>query len=122
MAQFKGTVLTDQAGFALYVFQPDHDRSPTCYGSCAQVWPPITLGRKQQPRSGAGVEPALLGSDRYSSAQSIATYGKWPLYRYLDDTTPGAADGQGVNLNGGYWYAIRPDGTPIVPPGDPPAK
>lgn len=121
MAQFKGAILTDQAGYALYIFRPDHDRQPTCYGQCARIWPPVYLGRNEQAKSGAGVKPSLLGHDRYNKIESVATYKGWPLYLYLHDTLPGAAAGQGINLNGGYWYVMRPDGTPIVPPGDPPA-
>src|SRR5215510_9980765 len=35
-----GTVLTNAAGFTLYTFQADKGSTSTCYGACAQFWPP----------------------------------------------------------------------------------
>ena len=121
MRQFKADVITDSAGFALYVFQPDHGQRVTCKNSCAVIWPPVFMSPNQRAAAGPGVQPSLLGSDLYSSGRSVVTYNGWPLYTYVSDTTAGVAAGQGLNLNGGYWYVIRPDGTVIVPPGDPPA-
>jgi predicted lipoprotein with Yx(FWY)xxD motif len=121
MNQFKTEVLTNSAGFALYVFQPDHRQGVTCKGSCAVTWPPVFIAPNQRPTAGPGVQPSLLGSDPYSSKRSVVTYNGWPLYTYVSDISPGVAAGQGLNLNGGYWYVMQPDGTVIVPPGEPPA-
>jgi hypothetical protein len=52
----------------------------------------------------------------------VVTYNGWPLYAYVSDKAAGVATGQALNLNGGYWYVIQPDGVVIVPPGDPPAN
>jgi predicted lipoprotein with Yx(FWY)xxD motif len=114
-------VLTD-LGYALYVFQPDHAQRSTCKDSCAVAWPPILVARGQEATAGPGVQASLLGTEPYSATQSVVTYKGWPLYTYVNDTTTGVAAGQATNLNGGYWYAIRPNGVPIVPPGDPPAS
>jgi predicted lipoprotein with Yx(FWY)xxD motif len=38
------------------------------------------------------------------------TYNHWPLYRYIADTKPGQATGQGLDLNGGLWYVLSPSG------------
>jgi predicted lipoprotein with Yx(FWY)xxD motif len=121
MSQFNTEVLTDNAGLALYIFQPDRRQRVTCTGSCAAIWPPVFISHGQRPAAGPNVQSSLLGSDPYSGNRSVVTYSGWPLYTYISDTTAGAAVGQGLNLNGGYWYVIRPDGVPIVPPGDPPA-
>ena len=121
MSQFKTQILTNSAGHALYIFQPDHRQRATCTGSCAAIWPPVLLSHSQRPVAGPDMQPSLLGSDPYAGNSSVVTYSGWPLYTYISDTTPGVAVGQGLNLNGGYWYVIRPDGQPIVPPGDPPA-
>jgi predicted lipoprotein with Yx(FWY)xxD motif len=118
--QFQGQVLTD-SGFALYVFQPDAGQRATCKGTCAVVWPPVLVARDQQATAGPGVQASLLGTDPYSSTQSVVTYKGWPLYLYKNDTVAGSAAGQASNVNGGYWYAIGTDGVPIVPPGDPAA-
>ncbi len=119
--QFKSQVLTDN-GFALYVFQPDHGQRATCKDSCAAVWPPVLVARDQQATAGPGVQASLLGTDPYSSRQSVVTYKGWPLYLYKNDTVAGSAAGQASNLNGGYWYVIGADGVPIVPGGDPSAS
>jgi predicted lipoprotein with Yx(FWY)xxD motif len=121
MSQFKTQVLTD-AGFALYIFQPDHRQQATCKGYCAVIWPPVLVLPKQVATASAGIRPSLLGNDAYSSSSSVATYNGWPLYGYASETTAGVAAGQGLDVDGGYWYVIQPDGTPIVPPGDPPAS
>jgi predicted lipoprotein with Yx(FWY)xxD motif len=44
----------------------------------------------------------------------VVTYKGWPLYTYVADTAPGQATGQAVNLNGGLWYVISPDGKVIT--------
>ena len=119
--QFKSEVLTNGAGFPLYVFQPDHGRAVTCKGSCAAIWPPVFISPTQRTKSGPGIQASLLGSDPYSGKRSVVTYNGWPLYGYVSDVAPGVATGQGLNLNGGYWYVIRPDGKVLVPAGDPPA-
>ena len=43
----------------------------------------------------------------------MVTYNGWPLYAYTADTAPGVAKGQGLKLNGGYWYVISPSGKVI---------
>ena len=82
---------------------------------------PFFVSPNQHPVAGKGIQASLLGSDPYSSNRLVVTYDGWPLYTYVHDATPDVAVGQGLNLNGGFWYVIRPDGTVIVPPGDPPA-
>src|SRR5262249_49333163 len=89
MGQFNTQVLTNSAGFALYVFQPDHRQKVTCKGSCAAIWPPLFLAPNQHATAGSGVQPSLLGSDPYSSKRSVVTYNGWPLYTYVSDVTPG---------------------------------
>jgi predicted lipoprotein with Yx(FWY)xxD motif len=120
MPQVKASVLETSDGFALYIFQIDNRGKPTCFGTCAQVWPPVLLGPGQSAVAGSGVQASLLGSESYSNGKSVVTYAGWPLYKYVSDTTPGVAAGQGLDLNGGFWYVMRPNGQPIVPPGDPP--
>jgi hypothetical protein len=49
----------------------------------------------------------------------VVTYAGWPLYTYVADVSPGMATGEGINLNGGPWDLMRPDGSPLVPAGQP---
>src|ERR1700750_3043470 len=34
-------VLTNGNGFTLYTFAPDTTTASKCYGTCAQIWPPV---------------------------------------------------------------------------------
>ncbi len=34
------------------------------------------------------------------------TYKGWPLYLFKGDTKNGVANGQDVDLTGGYWYVM----------------
>ena len=109
-----GTVLVNGQGKTLYVFKPDQAKKVTCTGSCASVWPPVTLGSGAKPAASGGVKASLLASDPNPSGGSVVTYNGWPLYAYVADTAPGSARGQGVNLNGGVWYVMSPSGQPVT--------
>ena len=80
---------------------------------CAAVWPPLKVEAGQKASSSGQVKSSLLGSDSGPEGGEVVTYAGWPLYTYVADTSPGTATGQGVNLNGGYWYAIAPSGKVI---------
>lgn len=114
--QLHTTALVDQQGYALYVFAPDERRAVTCTGTCLLTWPPLTVGAGQRPEVGAGVDAKLIGYDSMKGGQRVVTYDGWPLYTYTGDVQPGAASGQAIDLNGGLWYLISPDGHPITAP------
>lgn len=48
--------------------------------------------------------------------EQVVTYHRWPLYTYLPDVKPGEATGQALDLNGGYWYVMRPGGQIVKHP------
>ena len=108
-----GTVLVNSQGRTLYIFKPDNAKKVTCTGQCAAVWPPakVTGGK---PAASGDVKASLLSSDPNPSGGRVATYNGWPLYTYVTDTGAGSARGQALNLNGGLWYVIGPDGQPIT--------
>lgn len=110
-----GLVLVTAKGYPLYIFQPDNQRSVTCTGACAGTWPPLKVPDGGSPAAGFGVKSALLGTDPDPAGGTVLTYDGWPLYTYTGDTTPGQATGQAIDLNGGEWYVIRPDGKPLIP-------
>lgn len=113
-----GRVLVDTHGKTLYMFAPDARRAVTCTGACAGTWPPVfSTGT---PTAGSGVTAALLGLDKSPAGGQVVTYGGWPLYTYVADVQAGLSTGQAIDLDGGLWYAMAPDGTPVVPPGAPP--
>lgn len=105
-----GTVLVNAAGYALYMFVPDDQRQVTCTSLCAETWPPVRLRAGTTLAAGPGVRQALLGSDADPAGGRVITYDGWPLYAYTGDVYAGQTTGQGIDLNGGYWYLIRPSG------------
>lgn len=111
-----GTVLVDAQGDStLYIFEPDRmsDRS-TCYGECANLWPPLLLLDGESPIAGAGLNPSLLGSTVRSDGLKQITYNGWPLYLWQGDMQAGRASGQGLHNSGGLWFVLSPNGTPIT--------
>jgi predicted lipoprotein with Yx(FWY)xxD motif len=99
------TVLTDANGLTLYLFTPDTPTTSKCYGSCAAYWPPV-IG---VPKAGPGVT-GTLGTVSRGGHTVQATYDGHPLYAYIGDNHPGQANGNNVDLNGGYWYEVRVSG------------
>jgi predicted lipoprotein with Yx(FWY)xxD motif len=110
-----GTVLVTAKGYALYMFQPDNQRSVTCTGACAGTWPPLKVPGGGSFAAGPGVDSALLGTDPDPEGGNVVTYDGWPLYTYTGDVQPGQATGQAIDLNGGEWYVLRPNGKPLIP-------
>ncbi len=99
------TVLTSANGLTLYWFAPDTPTTSKCTGSCTAYWPPV-LG---VPEAGPGVT-GKLGTLRRSDHTVQATYDGHPLYAYIGDNGPGQANGNNLDLNGGYWYEVRVSG------------
>ena len=96
-------VLTNAKGRTLYWFAPDTPASSTCTGSCAAYWPAVT----GTPKAGPGVT-GKLGTIKRPGGATQATYDGHPLYTYIGDSAPGQAGGNKIDLNGGYWYEVRP--------------
>jgi predicted lipoprotein with Yx(FWY)xxD motif len=111
-----GEVLVNGQGLTLYLFVPDKQSgSSTCYGSCAEGWPPLLLPTGvTTPVAGSGVETSLLGTTHRSDGTTQITYNKWPLYLWQGDSEPGQATGQGLNNDGGLWYVLSPSGSEIT--------
>ena len=99
------TVLTDANGLTLYWFAPDTSTSSKCTGSCAAYWPPVA----GKPAAGPGVS-GRLGTIKRQGGTEQATYDGHPLYTYIGDSVPGQANGNKLDLNGGYWYEVRVSG------------
>jgi len=100
------TVLTNAKGFTLYWFAPDTSATSKCNGSCARYWPPV----KGPVTAGPGVT-GKLGTITRSNGSKQATYNGHPLYTYVGDTAPGQDKGNGLNLSGGLWYAVKVSGS-----------
>src|SRR3984957_16976518 len=94
-------VLTNAQGATLYWFAPDTPTMSKCYGSCAAYWPPVT----GHPTAGSGVT-GHLGTIQRTGGGLQATYDGHPLYTYVGDSSPGQANGNNLNLNGGLWHEV----------------
>jgi predicted lipoprotein with Yx(FWY)xxD motif len=92
---------------ALYIFQRDGRKVSRCYGACARAWPPLLT--KGRPVAGPGVRSSLLGTTRRRNGRLQVTYAGKPLYRYAHEG-PGQVLCHDVNLNGGFWWVVGPDG------------
>ena len=95
-------VLANADGLTLYWFAPDTSTSSKCFGSCAIYWPPVS----GSPAAGPGVT-GKLGTIKRPGGGLQATYDGHPLYTYIGDRGPGQANGNDLDLNGGFWYDIR---------------
>jgi predicted lipoprotein with Yx(FWY)xxD motif len=111
-----GTVLVDGQGLTLYLFVPDKQSgTSTCYGRCAEGWPPLLLPNGvTTPVAGSGIKTSLLGTTRRTDGTTQLTYNKWPLYLWVGDSQPGQATGQALDNLGGLWYVLAPDGQTIT--------
>ena len=91
----------------VYVFGADHGSTSNCYGVCAKAWPPLlTTG---SPLAGAGVEAKLLGTTTRHDGSVQVTYNGHPLYYYSADKV-GKVMCQHVNMHGGLWLIVKPNG------------
>lgn len=101
-----GRMLFGTSRQAIYVFERDSRNRSRCFGECARLWPPVyTNGR---PVAGPGTRASLLGTIRRGSRRQV-TYRGRPLYYYAREG-PGEVRCHNVNLNGGLWWVIGPDG------------
>ena len=106
-----GQILAGPGGKTLYIFLADRGMTSTCYGSCAQNWPPLTT--TGAARALAGVSQSLLGATRRSNGTLQVTYAGHPLYYFIADSGPGMATGAGIVAFGGRWEVINATGTTV---------
>lgn len=105
-----GTVLVDAEGLTVYEFAKDSGTTSSCYGACAQSWPPVIA--KGQP-SGEGAVASQLGTTKRKDGSVQVTYAGHPLYTFAGDTEPGEATGNGSTAFGGEWSAMDEAGETV---------
>lgn len=106
-----GNALVDSQGRSLYLFEADKAGKSNCSGACASAWPPATTSGK--PTAGPGLSASKLGTTMRSDGTTELTYNGHPLYRYVADTKPGQATGEGLNQFGAKWYLLAASGHKI---------
>jgi predicted lipoprotein with Yx(FWY)xxD motif len=93
------TVLTSSQGLTLYYRTADTATSISCTGGCAANWPPVLLA-SGTPTGSTAVTGSLTVFAGPNGNQVL--YNGHPLYRWIMDSAPGQATGQGV---GGFKVA-----------------
>jgi predicted lipoprotein with Yx(FWY)xxD motif len=96
------SVLTNSSGRTLYWFVPDTPSKSVCYGTCAAYWPPV-IGN---PAAGPGVTLSKIATIARTDGTIQVTYAGHPLYTYVGDTAAGQANGNDIDLNGGFWHEV----------------
>ena len=102
-----GEILVDSNDQAIYIFENDSENETVCYGECAQAWPPVLA--QSSAVAGSGVDKSLFGTVMRRDGDRQVTYAGQPLYYYAHEG-PGQVLCHNVNLNGGFWWVIGPDG------------
>ncbi len=107
-----GMVLVDSEGFTVYSFARDKGATSSCYGACAEAWPPVIV--KGKPAAGEGAMSSELGTAKRRDGTLQVTYAGHPLYTFVEDRSPGEANGNGSTAFGGEWNALEESGAPAV--------
>lgn len=103
-----GKLMTSATGLTLYGFVNDVDAISTCYSTCADAWPPVIVDTDWAV--GPGLDTGVFSTTERDDGTLQLVAGKYPLYTYGGDATPGDTTGQG---SGDVWFAMNLDGTLI---------
>jgi predicted lipoprotein with Yx(FWY)xxD motif len=109
-----GTLISGANGRTLYVFKADekstsaHAKSSTCYGGCANVWPPVIVAGT--PTVAGKANASLIGVTTRRDGTKQVTYNGLPLYYYAADTKAGQATGNHLKDGFGLWIGMLPSG------------
>jgi predicted lipoprotein with Yx(FWY)xxD motif len=102
-----GTMLFDERGQAIYLFDKETSDEAQCYDDCATAWPPVLT--EGPPEADGDVDAALLGTTERDDGSTQVTYNGHPLYFYADED-PGEVLCHDVDDFGGTWLVVTPEG------------
>jgi predicted lipoprotein with Yx(FWY)xxD motif len=95
-----GWVMAKADGIVVYTYAKDTKGGPpTCTGSCASVWAPVTGVPQPGPVDNF---PGTFSQVTAANGQKVVTYNGYPLYSYVG-APPLSTKGNGV---GGVWHVI----------------
>jgi predicted lipoprotein with Yx(FWY)xxD motif len=95
-----GYVLAQANGQVVYTYSKDtKGGSPTCTGSCATTWPPVTGTPKAGP---ADTFPSTFGVVKGAGGVEQITYNGLPLYKFAGAKALTVA-GNGLD---GEWHVV----------------
>ena len=104
-----GTMLFDERGQAIYLFDTESPGAPECYDDCSAAWPPVLTDGP--PEADGEVDAGLLGTTERDDGSVQVTYNGHPLYFYADED-PGEVLCHDVDDFGGTWLVVTPEGEP----------
>jgi len=110
-----GNVLIGADGRTLYGFTNDIEAKSTCYGACEEAWPPVIVSESWTV--GPGLDLGIFATTVRDDGRQQLVAGKWPLYFYVGDESPGDINGQG---SGDVWFVAATDGTLLLGDTTPP--
>jgi predicted lipoprotein with Yx(FWY)xxD motif len=104
-------VVATPSGRTLYHRTRETTRHFLCTGSCARIWPPLTVtSRSTRLVKGSGVRGTLgLVRRPRPDGRLQVTLNGLPLYRFSQDRRTGDAKGEGIpgeGSGGGVWHAL----------------
>jgi predicted lipoprotein with Yx(FWY)xxD motif len=103
-----GKVVVNARGMTLYDFHKDKGKTSSCYGKCAEAWPPLLTDGA--PKASGTAKASLLGTTKRKDGTTQVTYAGHPVYGFVGDAKPGDANGNGVTAFGGEWHALSAGG------------
>ncbi|WP_104082747.1 hypothetical protein [Cryobacterium sp. Y11] len=105
-----GTIVVDNAGMTLYVFDKDvaDSGTSTCEGECLVKWPPVVAESDTPTVDGV---TGTVGVITRSDSTKQVTLNGLPLYYWAGDAATGDTTGQGV---GGVWWVVAPNGDKVA--------
>jgi predicted lipoprotein with Yx(FWY)xxD motif len=96
-----GWVMARADGYVVYTYAKDtKGGAPTCTGSCAAAWAPVTGVPKAGP---ADTFPGSFAVVNGAGGAKVITYNGYPLYTFVG-APPLSTKGNGA---GGVWHVIK---------------
>ena len=92
-----GDVLTTPDGMTVYIYDKEAKGSASCYGACAEDWPPVLAPVEAKPFGDFTLVKRIDGTRQWA-------YRGKPLHLYHEDQAPGDAKGDNYD---GFWHAVR---------------
>jgi predicted lipoprotein with Yx(FWY)xxD motif len=89
----------------LYKLSADSAGTSVCTGTCASVWPPLTVPAGTTPKGGPGAS-AAFGTITRADGTVQVTYAGHPVYTFSGDSSAGATSGNNIMSFGGTWTVL----------------
>jgi len=108
-----GKYLVDATGKSLYLLEKDSKGASSCYDACSTKWPPLLSPGGTPKALDPSIQANAIVNIQRTDGNVQVTYQGHPLYHYVEDTSAGQLNGQGVKDQFGEWYLVTPAGKPL---------